>query len=140
MTLSLIDVAREVGKFVYSAGDGKVGWALRCEYAEAATAVLVSGDDYNQIFELAGTPVTYGDLAVAVSSALNEEFEILSLDAHDHKRFLINNDVPEGVANYLVGVQQNIKNGMLDYESDYFRKVLGHDLTPLTEAVAEIIE
>ncbi len=136
---NIIDAALNIGKFVYSAGEGKVAWALRREYAEAAANALSSDEDYDQIFELAGDSATYADLAAALANASDGKFEILSLEPADHKRFLINNDVPEGFADYLVELHQGMKNSMLDSDSNDLKELLGRDLIPLSDAVAEIL-
>ncbi len=136
---SIVDAALNIGKFVYSAGEGKVAWALRREYAEAAANALSSDQNYDKIFELAGNNSTYADLAAALANASDNQFEILSLEPADHKRFLINNDAPEGFADYLVGLHQDIKAGMLESGSNNLKELLGRELTPLGDAVAEIL-
>ena len=55
----LITAALKSGKFVHSGGDGKVGWALKEEYAQIA-AYAVSGEyEFPNIIEIGGNLITY---------------------------------------------------------------------------------
>ena len=52
--------------WVTSAGNGKVGWALQQDYAEAAAAVLSGNGHENTIYELSGKSLTQEELASAL--------------------------------------------------------------------------
>ena len=49
--------------WVTSAGNGKVGWALQQDYAEAAAAVLSGNGHENTIYELSGKSLTQEEFA-----------------------------------------------------------------------------
>lgn len=53
-----------------AAADGKVGWALQQDFAEAATAVLAGEGHENTIYELSGKPLTQEELAAALGEVL----------------------------------------------------------------------
>ncbi|MED4163917.1 SDR family NAD(P)-dependent oxidoreductase, partial [Halalkalibacterium halodurans] len=46
---------------------------------------------------------------------------------------------PEEVLPFVVGIQQGIREGYLNVVSGDFEKVLGRPLTPLKDAVREIL-
>lgn len=137
---SIIDGALQGGRFVYGAGGGQVGWALKREYGEAAARILsgVTGA-VGDILELSGKPATYAELASALREASGKDFEVLSLDSDGYRKSLEAAGVPQGFADYLVAMHAEIKDGVLDVESKDFEKVLGKPLTSLKDAVAELL-
>ena len=74
--LPIIGQALKTGQFVYAAGNGKTGWALKREYAEAAAKVLVENDSL-EILELSGHLTDYEELAKALERATGKELEII---------------------------------------------------------------
>jgi NAD(P)H dehydrogenase (quinone) len=58
------------GAIAGSAGEGRVSAASRADYAHAAAAVLVAGDQAGRIYELGGDePFTMAELAAEISAA-----------------------------------------------------------------------
>ncbi|MBO1305991.1 SDR family oxidoreductase [Enterococcus sp. 669A] len=134
----LLQTALANGKFVYAAGNGKTGWALRREYAEAAAKVLV-GADFPEILELSGTPITYEELGQALQKVTDKEIEIISADDQGFVENMTAGGLPKEVAEVFLGFQKDIGNDVLDVASDDFEKVLGHPLSSREEAVKELI-
>ncbi len=132
--------ALEGGRFVYGAGDGRVGWALRREYAEAAARVLgrASTVPNTDILELSGHPVTYADLAAALSRTSGKDFEVVSLSPAAFRKGLEDAGLPSGFIGYLTALHTEIGEGVLDVESSDFQTVLGRPLKPLDEALTEL--
>lgn len=125
--------------FVYGAGEGHVGWALEHDYAEAAAKVLVN-DQPKAIYEFAGAPATYADLAQAISELTNQEFKVVSLDAADYRQSLEDNGLPAEVAEIVTGIQTMIQDGDLDETTSDLPDVLGRPLPSLKEALQTIIK
>lgn len=126
--------------FTYSAGEGKTGWALKREFAEAAVNVLTGKAAAPEILELSGTPITYAALAEALKSASGKEFDVVAMNDADYETVLSNNGVPEPVIGFILMIQNDIRNGELDVESTDFEAILGKPLTPIVEALKEFLQ
>ncbi|SFQ42106.1 NAD(P)H dehydrogenase (quinone) [Desemzia incerta] len=126
--------------FTYSAGEGKTGWALKREFAEAAVNVLTGKAAAPEILELSGTPITYAALAEALKSASGKEFDVVAMNDADYETVLSNNGVPEPVIGFILMIQNDIRNGELDVTSTDFETTLGKPLTPIVEALKEFLQ
>ncbi len=137
--MSVLQLAKATGEFVYSAGDGKVGWALRREYAEAGANVLLGKFPKTGILEMSGPRVTYQALAEALGKVLPNQFQVKGVSDDDYKIFLEGQKVPaEGVAAAIM-IQQEIRSGVLDIDHSDFAAVLGREPLPLADAVKEVL-
>lgn len=119
--------------FVYSAGDGQVGWALEKEYAQAASRVLVTPQP-KSVYEFSGAPLTYRELAKHIPG----DFEVKSVDDETYADILQRNGLDAGTAHFVTLVQAFIRKGELSMTSDDLPTVLEHPLTPIDEAIAII--
>lgn len=129
-----INAAKSGKDFVYSAGKGRAGWALEREYATAAAEVLATGDTAKEIYEFAGPARTYEDLAQATPG----DFKVASVNDAEYQAGLQSAGLDEGTAQVVTSFQTYIRQGVLDEETTDLQEVLGHELTPLTEAIKEL--
>lgn len=129
--VSSIKAALNGKPFVFAAGDGKAGWALESEYSEAAIKVLAT-DVTKDVYEFAGPSRTYQDLA----DSINGKFDTQSLSIADYKNVLKDSGMPEGIVEIVASIQDLIRQGNLEENSDDLPTVLGRELTPLSEAMA----
>jgi NAD(P)H dehydrogenase (quinone) len=125
--------------WVTSAGSGKSGWTLRQDYADAAAAVLSGEGHENTIYELSGKLLTQDDLASALGGVLGKEVSVLHVDDAGYTDILRNAGAPDFVLPLFVGIQQGIREGALDVESNDFEKLLGRPLTPIHDALRRIV-
>jgi NAD(P)H dehydrogenase (quinone) len=125
--------------WVTSAGSGKVGWALQQEYAEAVAAVLEGNGHENTTYELSGKLLTQEEMAAALGTVLGKEVSVLQVDDDTYADIMKNAGVPDFVIPFLIGIQQGIREGTLEVESDDFEKLLGRPLTPINEALSQIV-
>lgn len=125
--------------WVTAAGSGRVGWALRRDYAEAAATVLRSEGHENAVYELSNKPATYDELAAQLAEVLGREVPVQHVDDATYAETMKGAGLPEPVVSMLVGIQQAIREGALDVESDHFEKLLGRPATPLKEALRAIL-
>lgn len=125
--------------WVTSAGSGKVGWALQQEYAEAAAAVLAGTGHKNTTYELSGKLLTQEELASALGSVLGKEVPVQQVDDATYADIMKSVGVPDFVIPILVGIQQGIQEGTLEIESNDFEKLLGRPLTPINEALSQLV-
>jgi NAD(P)H dehydrogenase (quinone) len=125
--------------WVTSAGNGKVGWALQQDYAEAAAAVLSGNGHENTTYELSGKPLTQEELTTVLSIVLGKEVSVEQVDDATYAEIMKNVGVPEFIIPLLVDIQRSIREGSLDFESNDFEKLLGRPVTPIHEALTQIV-
>ena len=125
--------------WVTSAGDGKVGWALQQDYAEAAAAVLSGKGHENTIYELSGKVLTQEEIAAALGSVLGKEITVQQVDDATYADIMQAAGVPDFVIPILVEIQRSIRVGSLDVESNDFEKLLGRPATPIQEGLSQIV-
>ncbi|MET3546944.1 NAD(P)H dehydrogenase (quinone) [Paenibacillus favisporus] len=125
--------------WVTSAGSGKVGWALQKEYAEVAAAVLAGEGHENTMYELSGKPLTQAELVTALGDVLGKEVPLQQVDDEQYADIMKQAGVPEFALPIVVGIQQGIREGQLEIESQDFEKLLGRPLTPIAKALDQIV-
>ncbi|GAF65782.1 NmrA [Bacillus sp. TS-2] len=138
--ISSIQGAIAGAAWITSAGkEGKVGWALQQDYADAAAAVLVESGHENTVYELSGPLLTQNELVSALGKVINEEIPVQQVSDEEYAEIMKGLGLPEFIIPLLVGIQKSIRNGSLDVESNDFKKVLGRPVTPISDALAKLI-
>jgi NAD(P)H dehydrogenase (quinone) len=122
-----------------SAGTGKVGWATRRDYAQAAATVLTGEGHENTVYELSGKLTTQEELVSILADVLGREVPVQQVDDATYASIMSSAGVPEPVVPILVGIQSAIRDGALEVESNDFQKLLGRPTTPLEEALRQIV-
>lgn len=122
-----------------SAGDGKVGWALQQDYADAAAAVLTGSGHENKVYELSGPLLTQEQLASAVGKVLDKPIEVKQVSDEEYAEIMKSAGLPDFAIPIVVGIQQSIRNGSLEVENSDFEKVLGRSLTPIEKGLAKLV-
>ncbi|MFJ8235492.1 SDR family oxidoreductase [Ureibacillus sp. NPDC094379] len=125
--------------WVTSAGNGKVGWALQQDYAEAAATVLSNITHENTIYELSGKPLSQEEFVSVLGDILGKEVPVQQIDDANYTENMKAAGIPDFVVPILVDIQRSIREGSLDVESDDFEKVLGRPATPIKEALTQIV-
>ncbi|WP_332695652.1 SDR family oxidoreductase [Halalkalibacter lacteus] len=126
--------------WVTSAGEGKVGWALQQDYADATAAVLVGNGHENTVYELSGPLLTQEELATALGNVLgNEILPVQQISDEKYAEIMKGLGLPDFVIPIVVGIQESIRNGSLEVESNDFEKVLGRPVTPINEALTQLV-
>ncbi|KRE51162.1 SDR family oxidoreductase [Paenibacillus sp. Soil522] len=125
--------------WVTSAGDGKAGWASRQDYAEAAAAVLAGNGHDNTIYELSGKLMTQEELVSVIGTVLGKEVPVQQVDDAKYAEIMKGAGIPDFIIPILVGIQQGIREGALEIESNDLEKLLGRPVTPIREALAQIV-
>lgn len=137
--LGFIQAAVAGAPLITSAGQGKIGWALRSDYAQAAAAVLASSSYQNTVYELSGPLVTYDDLAAGLSQVLGKNIVITHVDDAAFEKSLTGAGVPGFLAAIYVGFAREIRHGALAVESGDLPKILGRPATPLKDALQQLV-
>ena len=126
--------------WVTSAEAGKVGYALQQDYAEAAATVLVGNGHENTVYELSGPLLTQEELASALGIVLGKNVPAQQVDDAAYADIMKIAGVPDFVIPILVGIQQGIREGTLEVESSDFEKLLGRPVTPINEALSQLVK
>ncbi|MEH7683727.1 SDR family oxidoreductase [Priestia megaterium] len=125
--------------WVTSAGKGKVGWALQQDYADAAAAVLVGNGHENTVYELSGPLLTQEELVTALGAVLGKEIPVQQVSDEKYAEIIKGLGLPDFVIPIVVGIQESIRNGSLEVEKNDFEKVLGRPVTPINEALTQLV-
>lgn len=136
--LSFIEGAHNGEPFVYSAGDGKVGWAPEELYAQAAVTVLTN-DQPKEIYEFAGPMHSYTDLADALQKVTGKQFEIASV-SDDEFMANLRKYVPDQVDAMMTMIQKMIRNHNLEEETTDLSDVLQKPVPSLEEQIRALTE
>lgn len=124
------------GALAGSAGEGRVSGASRADYAHAAAAVLVAGDQAGKVYELGGDEAfTMDELAAEISAASGKTVVYNDLPADQYAGLLTSVGVPEAFAEILADSDLGIARGDLLVTGGDLRKLIGRPSTPLSEAV-----
>jgi NAD(P)H dehydrogenase (quinone) len=128
------------GAFPGSAGDGKISSAPRADYAEAAVAVLTSGNHQGKIYELSGDEsYTLTDLAAEISRQSGKSIPYKNLPENDYADLLKSFGVPEGFAFAIAGWDVSASKGDLFDNSHQLSKLIGRPTTSLTGIVKDAL-
>jgi len=125
--------------WVTSAGNGKVGWALQQDYAEAAAAVLTGEGHENTIYELSGKLLSQEEFASALSKVIQKEVKVLPVDDNAYAETMKAAGIPDFVVPMLVNIQKDIREGTLEVVSNDFEKLLGRPATGIVEGIAQLV-
>ncbi|WP_438350998.1 SDR family oxidoreductase [Paenibacillus sp. FA6] len=126
--------------WVSSAGVGKVGWALQQDYAEVAAAVLVGHGHDNKVYELSGPLLTQEEFVSILGVVLGKEIPVQQVNDEKYEEIMKGLGLPDFVIPIVVGIQESIRNGSLEVESNDFEKVLGRPVTPISEALTQMVK
>ncbi|WP_328469739.1 SDR family oxidoreductase [Actinoplanes sp. NBC_00393] len=130
--------ALSTGAFLGSAGDGRIAAATRDDFAEAAAAVLLSGEP--GVYELGGEAFTMAELAAEVARQTGTPVEYRDLPVAEYQAVLVGAGLPEGYAALLADTDAKIADGELDTDSDDLTRLIGRPATPLADAVATALK
>lgn len=131
--MNFVEEANNGEPFVYSAGDGKVGWAPEELYAQAAVTVLTT-DQPKEVYEFAGPMHSYDDLAKVLQKVTGKDFEIASV-SDDEFMANLRKYVPDKVDAAMTMIQKLIRNHDLEEETTDLADVLRKPVPSLEKQV-----
>ncbi|MGF7036740.1 uncharacterized protein YbjT (DUF2867 family) [Paenibacillus mucilaginosus] len=83
--------------------------------------------------------MTQEDLVTALGTVIGKAVPIQQVDDAAYAEIMKGAGIPDFVILILVGIQQGIREGKLDIESNDFEKLLGRSLTPIHEALKQLV-
>lgn len=130
------------GVFLGSAGEGRIASASRGDYAEAAAAVLTSGEDQaGRVYELAGEQsYTLSQFAAEIARQSGKPVSYKNLPEEEFKAALIGAGLPEGVAALLADSDMAASEGALFDDSHQLSKLIGRPTTPFAATVSAALK
>lgn len=135
-----ITQAAQTGTLTGSSGSGRIAAATRADYAAAAVAVLTADSPAPGVLELGGDDAfTLADLAATVSTVAGRDVTYTDLTPEQHLRSLLDAGLPEGTAQFVVGLDQAIAQGALDTGSTALSELTGRPTTPLSSHVRGVL-
>lgn len=136
--MNFVEEASNGEPFVYSAGDGKVGWAPEALYAEAA-AIILTTEQPKEVYELAGPMHTYAELADVLRKVTGKQFEIASV-SDDEFMANLRKYVPDQVDAIMTMIQKLIRNHALEEDTTDLADVLQKPVPTLEEQVQALFK
>lgn len=128
---------RDTGEITASVGNGRVASASRSDYAEAAAAAALDESTAGATFELSGDVAwNYDDLASTISKIVGRSVTYRSLSPEEHAAQLAGLGLDEATIGFVVGLDGNIRDGLLEETSGELAALIGHPTVPLAEGLA----
>ena len=118
--------------------NNKAGWALERDYAEAAAKVVAS-DNSQEVYEFAGQPWSYEELGAALKEATGNDFKVKQVSHDEYVKALEGSGLDNATAELFASFQAPIESGDLAKGGDDLAKVLGRPVTPIVDAIKEIL-
>jgi NAD(P)H dehydrogenase (quinone) len=134
-----IQAAMAGAPWITATGNGKVGWTLRQDLAEATANVLSGNGHENTIYELSGKLLTHKELVSNLETVLGKEIPFQQVNDDTYAEIMKGAGVPEVFLPMLINTQKGIREGGLEIESNDLEKLLGRPVTPMKEALVQIV-
>ncbi|WP_411720752.1 SDR family oxidoreductase [Mycetocola sp.] len=136
---STIPQVRSTGVYLASAGNGRIASASRTDYAEAAAIVLTTDGHDGAVYELSGDVAWDGhELASALSDVVGREVVFASVSPEEHSAALTGAGLDAQTAGFLVALDGNTRDGLLETTTGELARLIGRPTTPLREGLAAI--
>lgn len=134
--VAALEQARQTGVVVSSAGEGRISSASRTDYAEAAAIVLTTDGHDGAVYELNGDYAWTGsELAAAMSEIVGGPVAFTPVTPEEHTSILTGAGLDEGTAGFLVALDGNTRDGLLDSTTGELARLIGRPTTPLVDGL-----
>ena len=118
------DKAAEEGIFL-PAGQGRIAFTLRSEMAAAAAVILGSQGHTNKVYEMAGSAISFTEIAQKIAAIKGHNITYLSPDPKAFVNAALRKGAPRVLTRMLAGLAQAARIGELDGQSPHMEKILG---------------
>lgn len=130
--LPRVEQARATGEIIGSAGSGRVASASRADYAEAAAAVLAGDGHVGAVYELSGDVAwSFPELADILGRIVDREVTYRDLTTDEHVAALEAAGLPTPAAQFVAGLDGNIRDGVLADTPGDLSRLIGRPTTPI---------
>jgi NAD(P)H dehydrogenase (quinone) len=130
---------RANGSIALSVGDGRVASASRRDFADAAAVALLDDSLANQVFELSGDYAwNFDELAATIGDIVGRDVVYTRLTPDEHTAALTGAGLDAGTAGFVVGLDANIRDGLLAVTTGDLSRLIGRPTTPFAEGLATV--
>jgi NAD(P)H dehydrogenase (quinone) len=135
--ISGLDGVIENGKIPGAAGAGRIAWAARGDYAEAAAKILAAGEAAGHTYELGGDQaLSMSELAEEISVQSGRPVSYANLPREAYVATLVSLGLPAPIAEGFAALEaDDIARDILATNSKDLSNILGRFTTPLSETV-----
>lgn len=131
-----IPAALQYGVVLGSAGNGRISSAARADYAAAAAAVMLGGDQAGKIYELAGDHAyTLTEFAAEIERQSGKPVAYQNMSEADFAQSLLGAGLPDWLATLLAESDTGASKGGLFDDSHTLSRLIGRPTTPLTDVI-----
>ena len=135
-----IETAKQSGKVVAAAGEGRVASAARADYAAGAVSVLMGEGHEGKVYECSGDySWDYGELANAIADIIGRPVVYQPVDVPTMIEILKGAGLDEGTAGFLATLDENTAAGLLSVCTGELSSLIGRPTTPLKEGLEAAI-
>ncbi len=138
--LASVPAALEHGVFISAAGEGKIVFAARSDYATAADRVISDDGHAGKVYELAGDEArTLSHLAKELAEQSGKNVVYQNLSQADFVAALKNAGLPDELSEMLADSDVGASVGGLFDDSHTLSKLIGRPTTTLAESIKNIL-
>lgn len=138
--LASVPAAFEHGVFIGAAGEGKIAFAARADYAAAAACVISEDGHAGKVYELAGDEArTLSHLAKELTEQSGKNVVYQNLSQADFVAALKNAGLPDELSEMLADSDVGASVGGLFDDSHTLSKLIGRPTTTLAESIKDIL-
>lgn len=91
------------------------------------------------MYELSGPLLSQEELASALGDVLGKDIPVQQVSDEQYAEIMRGLGLPDFVIPIVVGIQESIRNGSLEVNSNDFEKVLGRPITSINEALNQLV-
>jgi NAD(P)H dehydrogenase (quinone) len=135
-----ITYALQSGVVMDCAGNGKISSAARADFAAAAAAVLITDNQADKVYELAGDEAfTLNDFAAELSRQSGKTIKYNNVTEAEYATALKNAGLPEVLATLLADSGTGASEGGLFDSSKTLSKLINRPTTSLSEVIKQAL-
>lgn len=127
------------GVAYFPAGEGKVGFTLRNDMAEAAAAILTSDGHENKSYDITNNKaVSFSEIATDISKASGKTINYVSPSREEYVKTLSGAGVPMEYVGMFSGFGEGFKQQELDQTNDFLESLLGRKPLSVSKYLSQV--
>lgn len=127
--------------YIGASGAGRISWAARADYAEAAARVLVADNQAGNIYELAGDEgFTMTDYAAETARLAGKPIAYVDMPHAELTAVMLSGGLPAPLAEMLADSSAKAADGGLFDDSRTLSRLIGRPTTPIRETIAAALQ
>lgn len=129
------------GAYIGASGQGRISFAARADYAQAAARVLLGAGKPGDVFELAGDQgVTLAELAAETARQSGKPVAYADMPEAEYAAALRSFGLPDALAAILADSSAKAANGALFDDSRTLSRLIGRPTTPVRDTIAAALK